>query len=324
MIARRLALALVAALGLCACSEPAPQVGGNTNWLRACDEDAQCGEGIACVCGRCSLACSDRSACSAYPGSTCAEELASELQCGESGAPGLCLLGCDADADCPSDLTCVQGACVERNARPRCAEHPDALLCSGFDDEALSEWMITGEPDSTLGATGSPRYAGRSALEARVETFNGRSRFIAAYPPQTSGTLYLRAWMFVPRGTVLENLHTITVGDGDTPDWGVNLEFYAGALAVETPVLPPAGDGVAVPIGRWFCLQAEIDLDDDAGAVRAWLDRRPAVSLRDADTLPEAGARNLTVGIDHLAQEDAATVFFDELLLDLEPTSCTR
>jgi hypothetical protein len=130
--------------------------------------------------------------------------------------------------------------------------------------------------------------------------------------------------MFVPSGTVLENLHTITIGNGDNPDWGVNLEFYDGALAVETPTLPPTGEGVAVPFGRWFCVQAEIDLSDDAGAMRAWVDHRLAVSLRDADTLPAVGAHNLTVGIDHLAQDEAATVYFDELLLDLEPTSCSR
>lgn len=324
MIARASALALLAALGLCACSEPAPQVGGNTNWLRACDDDAACGEGIACICGRCSLACDGDAACSAYPDSTCADGLASELQCRQERAAGLCLLGCDTDDDCDRELTCVRGACVERARGPLCAGHPEALLCSGFDSEALPEWTITGAPDSTLAAAEAPRYAGSSALEARVETFNGRSRFIASYPPQTSGTLYLRAWMFVPSGTALENLHTITVGDGDTPDWGVNLEFYEGALAVETPTLGPAAGAVAVPLGRWFCVQAEIDLSDDAGAVRASLDHQPAVSLRDADTLPAAGARNLTVGIDHLAQDEAATVFFDELLLDLEPTSCAR
>ncbi len=324
MSARGPALALLAALGLCAgCSEPTPQVGGNTNWLRACDDDAECGE-LTCLCGRCSLACDDGAGCSAYPGATCARGLAGELQCGQERAGGLCLLGCATDDDCDGELACVQGACVQRAPAPLCPAHPEALLCSGFDSASLPEWAITGEPDSTLAAAESPRHAGRSALEARVATFNGRSRFIASFPPQTSGTLYLRVWMFVPRATLLENVHTITVGNGDTSDWGVNLEFYRGALAVETPTLPPAGEGVTVPLGRWFCVRAEIDLGDDAGAVRAWLDEEPAVALRALDTLPAAGARDLTVGIDHLAQEEPATVFFDELLLDLEPTSCAR
>jgi hypothetical protein len=40
------------------------------------------------------------------------------------------------------------------------------------------------------------------------------------------------------------------------------------------------------------------------------------------DTLPAAGAHNLAAGIDHSAQAEHASVFFDELLVDTRPTPC--
>ena len=318
------AIWLAALLATHGCTEPSgPSVGGNTNWLDRCEDDAACGSATSCVCGRCSVRCSDDARCGEFAGSTCAGELAARLQCGANEAQRMCLRACRDDGDCATDLACVQGACVEPAQPMLCADDDQALFCSNFDDRELAEWSITAEPNSTLQATESERHAGRSALESEVIAFNGRSRFLGEFTPQRSGTLFLRVWMFVEAGAVLNNVHTVTIGDVDTPDWGVNFLFYQGALAVETPITGPAGDDVAVPSGRWFCLQGEIDLADD-GAIRAQLDGAPALSIENIDTLPDAGVHNLTVGIDHLAQPERTRVFFDELLLDTKPTQCTR
>jgi hypothetical protein len=318
------ALLLASLGGALACSDPAasPSVGGNTNWLLACSDDAECGSETSCICGRCSSACSGASGCADFPGSTCAQSVAAQLQCGGEPSSGVCLLACEADADCDSELACIQGACVERAQATSCDDHPDALFCSGFDDAALPEWSLSAPPDSTLETTMRYRHAGPSSLEARASGDFTRSRFVGEFPAQTSGTLHLRVWMFVEPETVLANLHTLSIGDVDTPDWGVSLEFFEGALAAETPVVLPAGDGVAIPTGRWFCVRAEIALSDTEGEVRAWLDERPAVQMTAIDTLPAAGAHNLAAGIDHSAQVEHASVFFDELLVDTRPTPC--
>ena len=38
-----------------------------TNWLRACDTDAECGSTLACHCGVCTLNCEDASCPDARP-----------------------------------------------------------------------------------------------------------------------------------------------------------------------------------------------------------------------------------------------------------------
>jgi hypothetical protein len=318
-----LLLMLASALA-CSEPEPGPSVGGNTNWLTKCSDDAQCGSATSCVCGRCSTSCSGPAMCADFPGSTCAVSVAAQQQCGADEPGGVCLLACSSDADCEDEgeLACVQGACVERARATRCADHPDALFCSGFDDADLPEWSLSAPPDSTLGTTTRYRHAGAFALEARASGDFTRSRFTGEFPVRTSGTLHLRVWMFVEPQTVLDNLHTISIGDVDTGDWGVSLELFEGEQAVETPVVLPTGEGVAIPRGRWFCVRAEIDLSDTDGAVRVWLDEQRAVALSDIDTLPAVGAHNLTAGIDHSAQEAHASVFFDELLLDSSPVTC--
>jgi hypothetical protein len=317
-------LLLVAIASASACSEPShgPSVGGNTNWLLACSDDAECGEQTSCICGRCSTACDRASGCAEFPGSTCAESVAARQQCGGEQTAGVCLLACEGDADCDSELACVQGACVERAQPTRCDDHPDALFCSGFDDAALPEWSLSAPPQSTLATTTRHRHAGPSSLEARASGDFSRSRYVGEFPVQRSGTLHLRVWMFVEPDTVLANLHVITIGDVDTGDWGVSLEFFEGAQAVETPTVLPVGEGVAIPEGRWFCMRSEIELSDSDGAVRVWLDEQQAARLTGVDTLPAAGSHNLTAGIDHSAQEEHASVFFDELLLETVPVSC--
>jgi beta-glucanase (GH16 family) len=87
--------------------------GGETNWLRACTTVADCPSGD-CVCGSCTLACSDSASCSAGPpGTTCAVTGSSALaaMCGASPLPaGACLPPCA--GGCASATVCVADHCV--------------------------------------------------------------------------------------------------------------------------------------------------------------------------------------------------------------------
>lgn len=76
MSLRRIAITTLlpaALLATLACS-PAPKgpsSDSQTNWLRSCEVDADCGE-LSCVCNVCTLPCSDDTACESLPGSVCA------------------------------------------------------------------------------------------------------------------------------------------------------------------------------------------------------------------------------------------------------------
>ncbi len=93
-----------------------PQTGGHTHWLLSCQSDAQCGDDLQCICGRCVAPCATPgSACSApVAGTSCFPAdgaVAAELCGGDAAAVPLCLATCTGDAEC-GDGRCVGGACL--------------------------------------------------------------------------------------------------------------------------------------------------------------------------------------------------------------------
>lgn len=97
-----------------ACS--AHQVGTQTNWLRTCESDHECGRGLGCTCGVCTLVCTEsRSACPGLPEASCvlAADRGSVALCGGTPPPvgGLCLQRCEA-GDCPRGAACIAGVCA--------------------------------------------------------------------------------------------------------------------------------------------------------------------------------------------------------------------
>lgn len=92
-----------------------PQVGSQTNWFVECSTSAQCGDGLACECGHCTVRCDDALGCGDLPGATCIAEAnpSAVAVCGGYVAPaGLCLPTCGAAGDCPEGASCVAGVCM--------------------------------------------------------------------------------------------------------------------------------------------------------------------------------------------------------------------
>jgi glucuronoarabinoxylan endo-1,4-beta-xylanase len=83
-----------------------------TNWLKSCEIDAQCGD-LTCVCGVCTSRCGSDAECADLEGSACvgAADPGAIAQCGgRSPISGLCLPGCG--AECGEGFMCVAGACT--------------------------------------------------------------------------------------------------------------------------------------------------------------------------------------------------------------------
>jgi len=90
-------------------------IDSQTNWLRSCQIDAQCGES-KCLCGVCTKSCEDDSVCSDHPGASCvgANDEGAIAQCGGArpASPGLCMPRCDDSTPCESKQMCVAGVCT--------------------------------------------------------------------------------------------------------------------------------------------------------------------------------------------------------------------
>jgi hypothetical protein len=143
MIERGFALILMCAMSaVLACTSEPAEPGGDTqtNWLKACTQDSECGE-LSCECGVCSRPCSSTAECAGAPaGTSCFAPDSAETQaaCGENAAYGLCLQPLSATLSAPTALDfCPEfyGAMCERVANCGCG----AAAATNCSEEWVAE-----------------------------------------------------------------------------------------------------------------------------------------------------------------------------------------
>lgn len=149
--------------------------GGETHFLTRCAPGStECGAGLSCVCGVCTLACDARAACQGLPDAACVASSSSGA-CAESEAAGHCDVACIADDDCavlsPSHL-CESGAC-------RAGAQPPSACVRG--DVAPNQVLLIG--DSFFAATHQVTAyledeARRAAVLPAGERYRDNSRLI--------------------------------------------------------------------------------------------------------------------------------------------------
>lgn len=127
-------LSLLLGSGALACKESEggapPQVGSNSNWLRACGEPVDCSaENLPeCACGVCTVACTRDQDCAGIEDARCALDTSSAARSAcETAASmtiGICLPRCE-PGSCGAGQACVNDACV-------LAALPDTELCNAL------------------------------------------------------------------------------------------------------------------------------------------------------------------------------------------------
>jgi hypothetical protein len=149
-----LALAGLAALtSLYACELTHTSSNSNTSWLRQCDEQAQCGSGLECLCGRCTQLCEADGQCGGdLPGASCeptSRQPQADSCTGSAERNGkTCALGCRRDDDC--------------------AELSAGLVCRGGFCSAQTDAGST--PPDPIGGDGGPVTDGSAGEDAGVTT----------------------------------------------------------------------------------------------------------------------------------------------------------
>ena len=98
----------------------------NTNWLRSCSAEAECGSALSCLCGLCTQACGSSAHCGEGEGASCVATASGALaaQCSRADAReavAVCASGCKRDRDCAAsgdDWQCRAGVCVAPASGP--------------------------------------------------------------------------------------------------------------------------------------------------------------------------------------------------------------
>ena len=95
------------------------RIGGDseTNWMKRCDSEADCGSGTECLCGICSRPCAAANDCSALEGETDCASPEGIVACPASAPPaGVCVAACSSSRECPGGFECSASAC-DRGSR---------------------------------------------------------------------------------------------------------------------------------------------------------------------------------------------------------------
>jgi hypothetical protein len=210
-----------------------------------------------------------------------------------------------------------------------CSAHDDALLCSGFERPDLSDWMSLVVADAHVEQSEKRSHGGDGSLFA--ESTGQKSSAVVAkeFSPVKQGELYLRAFLYVPDGLPTKTMNIFFLGDYATPDpfRGVDFNLEDGALSTYSPRNQPdrfTSTTLAIPRDRWFCLQIEMTVSEDAGAVTMLVDGEIGLEQKNVNTRPPAGVHLLRAGIDWSSgQTEPFNFYLDDLVLDTAPIDCT-
>ncbi len=299
-----------------ACGESQVHSGTNTNWLRRCENDSDCGSGIHCLCGRCSLECDSDAGCDA--GASCATAESNRLQCG-GDAPRICQATCSTDADCEDDGLCHFGTCSDPLPVADCGSALDALVCEDFEGVLRDSAIIATEGNSVRTvAIRTP--SGSRALEAEITAAPSVAYWRADIPPQSSGNLGLRGWLHVPEDDTGYDFAPLGLWSDAETEWALRLVVKDAALELWSYTTPLTG---SVPLvrGAWHCVQASITVAEAPnGSVMVSIDGEPALETTGVDTLPTGGIEALTVG--NLWAGTPGTLQLDRVQLGPTLASC--
>lgn len=241
-------------LVLSSCSpDPNPQTGSQTNWLRACQVDADCGS-LNCQCGVCTSACDANSTCSNLPGSTCVKTsdrgVIALCDGNEASPDSLCLPSCS-DATCADGFSCILGICNpddESAAQITLDESTAYQTLSGIGANlAYVESSVIAHPekdalyDAMFGQLGLDivRFRNRfgydldNDLTSSTEVVDAAARSLGRSP-----AVILSSWS--PPASLKANASTICQGDFDsctlvrqqngTFDYAAYANYWIGSL----------------------------------------------------------------------------------------------
>jgi hypothetical protein len=216
------------------------------------------------------------------------------------------------DASAPED----SGVDLDGSVPTTCGDFPSAVVCSTFDDaNGFTAYQTNGQIQLVFGV-----------LDSVTVAPGGSAYYVAAFPAVTSGTLYFRGHIRIVGDFAISNVNPLMIGSYPQSDFGLDFNLLSGA---RLEVNPSSGAGPAVSTAtlardQWICLQGTIVLGDGTtGSVSVTADGAQLVSSVSVDTLPPGGVKNLSIGIDWTAGDQAnSRIQWDDIVLARAPVGC--
>jgi hypothetical protein len=309
------------ALGASSCSPQPESSGTNTNWLKACDDNAQCGAAASCLCGLCTKDCVDEAECGA---GTCGTALATASQCESSGPARICLP--PVDEETCTELPIPADDDFTATPAPSC-DVPGALLCEAFDAPLPPQdatWYLAG---MTAALSDCRVYRGAGAIHYQSEAFGTSQTRMRLPEPVASGLLAARFYLYVPSGIVIPDyLGLFELWDADDGSSGKISVEAKPEDGLEVQVSPngdthPSAAGALVR-DRWQCVTLTLDLATPSGALTLAVDGKSVIQQATTVTLLPNPISVAVVEALPSTDGTAVDVTIDELVVASQPLAC--
>lgn len=201
----------------------------------------------------------------------------------------------------------------------------DALACTGFETANSYTAIVDATEEATVSLSSVQAHSGESAVHCTTNAAGSWASTLYPFAPISSGTIHLRAYFFVPAGSITGRINVITVEAAEILNIDVNFNsdleveafFHSDGSRYQS-------SASVIPEGQWFCLQTAVQVHDSAGAVEVWLDGQPQLATpADKDTLPDTGIAEAELGISWTeAGQTVAELFVDDVVIDTNPVPC--
>lgn len=217
------------------------------------------------------------------------------------------------------------GGVPQKPCAPDCSErYRSALVYENFENDVPFTWS---QGTGTTAVRTTERFhtgeASMLFLQGEQQSEVEVREMIEAV---TSGTVYGRAWVYVPANTVTGTIKLMAFVNSGGDARGTDIQILPnGQLRVFSSIegRNSSSQSNAHPYDAWFCLQTAVQVGDPGGAAYVAVDGITHVEMLDLDTLPFGGINSLIYGLAHTSFEQAGgMVHFDDVVFDTEPVTC--
>lgn len=320
-VAAALGLALMVVLCAASCSPKPESSGTNTNWLKACENSAQCGAAGSCVCGLCSATCEGDEDCAE---GTCGTALATALQCESDGPQRMCLP--HPVAETCTELSIPVDDDLAARPAPTC-DVPGALLCESFDAPLPEQDATWYSGEMTAAISDCRVHQGAGAMHYRTQASGYSQTRMRLQQSVSSGLLAARLYVYVPSPTTIPDyLALFELWDVETGSSGkISVEAKPNDV-LEVQVSPNgtthrSAEG-ALLRDQWQCLTLTLNLAATNGSIALSVNGSSAIEQPAAVTLlPNPISVAVIEGLPSTDGTDI-DVTMDDLVVASQPLAC--
>ena len=227
----------------------------------------------------------------------------------------------DSSADAPLATDSGGGSDVPVDTAPETPPPCPYVLCEDFEKgTAPAGWTV--DEDGGKATVQSVKAAhGKYAAQFHLDAGGHHARFVdkASRPPLETH-FFGRVYLYFD---ALPDPHSFFFASGPASDNHYEVGSYNGGYQLtwwKPGAEKPVG-GSALPKGKWWCLEFEID--DGPGNITAWTDGTQGAQLKDAGASIVGAMKERSLGFHTYATTTTGyDVYADDLALDTKRINC--